>query len=127
MGREIRQKCKQTYGIGLYFSIFFCGCKQPKSIHIVKNRCKVTNIFLFTHKKYVTKITILFFTKKMCKIPSPKQFCQPICNLGNKIDVLTPYIVKTTIKCQNNCKNYIHHNVICPYLCNIKNDIVLKY
>ncbi len=26
-----------------YFSIFFCGCKQPKSIHICYCRCKDTN------------------------------------------------------------------------------------
>lgn len=33
-----------------YFSIFFCGCKQPKSIHIVVLDCKDTSFHMETSK-----------------------------------------------------------------------------
>ena len=34
MGREIGQKCMRNKLSVSRFSIFYCGCKQPKSIHI---------------------------------------------------------------------------------------------
>ncbi len=42
MGKEIGQKCRtNTFDI-CRFSIFYCGCKQPKSIHILFCGCKGT-------------------------------------------------------------------------------------
>ena len=35
---------------GLVFSIFLCGCKQPKSIHILKNGAKISFFFVFAQE-----------------------------------------------------------------------------
>ena len=46
MGEKLGRNAKTNpKPLGLYFSIFFCGCKQPKSIHIFKIGCKGTNFF----------------------------------------------------------------------------------
>ena len=33
MGKEVGHKCVKKHAVPR-FSIFYCGCKQPKSIHI---------------------------------------------------------------------------------------------
>lgn len=53
MGKEIGHKCmtngshpqklhKVQETVTCRFSIFYCGCKQPKSIHTFVFECKVT-------------------------------------------------------------------------------------
>ena len=48
--------CPQTGDSHCRFSIFFCGCKQPKSIHILNSAAKVR---LSEHN---TKGKTIFFT-----------------------------------------------------------------
>jgi len=48
---------------GLYFSIFFCGCKQPKSVHMLKSAAKLLLIFELQRNKigffcFCTKLSI---------------------------------------------------------------------
>ena len=33
MGKDVRHKCVKSLMV-FHFSIFYCGCNQPKSVHI---------------------------------------------------------------------------------------------
>lgn len=43
--------CPQTGDSHCRFSIFFCGCKQPKSIHIFNSAAKVRTFLQMTKEK----------------------------------------------------------------------------
>ena len=55
MGREIGQKCVRNIFFVSRFSIFFCGCKQPKSIHIYFSAAKIRKI-----ERRAKKIVLFF-------------------------------------------------------------------
>lgn len=57
MGREIGEKCNIADIFRYDFSIFFRGCKQPKSVHILK-RLQIYIIFikLYTYLPFFLSI-----------------------------------------------------------------------
>ena len=55
MGREIGEKCNIADKFRYDFSIFFRGCKQPKSVHILKLRAKV-RFFVETSAVFLPKL-----------------------------------------------------------------------
>ena len=70
MGKEIGRNAKKSLPCGslvFYFSIFFCGCKQPKSVHIVKSPTKVR----ISERKAKRK------AKKICFIRFYVRFSEP--------------------------------------------------
>ena len=62
-GERSRAQMREVTGVHPPFSIFYCGCKQPKSIHILFLRLQRYNNFFIIHNSH---FIILWNLLKSC-------------------------------------------------------------